>query len=102
MGGFRCMPSLKTLLKKNNAHLPLFSGEQITGADGKVRYFRPLRVALYKMMQNAFITYDPACTLYMCMESPEVWKEAGMDHRIPNGLADYLDKRAEKILGISA
>jgi spore photoproduct lyase len=102
MGGFRCMPSLKTLLKKNNSHLPLFSGEQVIGADGKVRYFRPLRVALYKMMQNAFNTFDPACTLYLCMESPEVWKEAGMDHRIPNGLADYLDRRAETILGLNS
>jgi spore photoproduct lyase len=94
------MPSLKTLLKKSNTHLPLFSGELITGADGKFRYFRPLRVALYKMMKNAFSAHDPFCTLYLCMESPEVWKESGMDTHIPNGLADYLDKRAEEILGM--
>ncbi|HEX2957024.1 MAG TPA: hypothetical protein VHO70_09325 [Chitinispirillaceae bacterium] len=58
-------------------------------------------MALYKMMQEAFTMYDPLCTLYLCMESPEVWKESGMDHRIPNGLVDYLDKRAEVILGIN-
>jgi spore photoproduct lyase len=100
IGGFRSMPSLKTLIKKSNTHLPLFSGELITGADGKFRYFRPLRVALYKMMKNAFSAHDPFCTLYLCMESPEVWKESGMDTHIPNGLADYLDKRAEEILGM--
>jgi spore photoproduct lyase len=101
LGGFRSMPSLKTLLKQNNTHLPLFSGELITGADGKLRYFRPLRVALYKLMKRSFQAHDPQCTLYLCMESPEVWKESGMDVLIPNGLVDYLDKRAEKILGLN-
>jgi spore photoproduct lyase len=101
IGGFRSMPSLKTLLKQNNTHLSLFSGELITGADGKLRYFRPLRVELYKLMQRTFSAYDPLCTLYLCMESPEVWHESGMDRRIPNGLAEYLDKRAEEILGLS-
>jgi spore photoproduct lyase len=102
LGGFRSMPSLKTHLKKSNTHLPLFSGEMISGADGKLRYFRPLRVALYSVMQQAFELHDPACTLYLCMESPEVWRESGMIRRIPNGLPDYLDKRAEEILGITS
>jgi len=98
MGGFRTMPSLKPFLKKNNCHLPLFSGEMINGADGKLRYFRPIRTALYTAMREEFEKCYPQTTLYLCMESPEVWDDSGMRPRIPEGLVRYLDKRAEQIL----
>ena len=100
IGGFRSMSSLKTLLKTKNDHLSLFSGEMILAADGKYRYFRPLRVALYKAMQDEFERLYGDITLYMCMESPEVWRESGMIKRIPKGLVSYLDQRAERILGL--
>ena len=98
MGIFRTMPSLKPLLKKSGTHLPLFSGEMINGADGKLRCFRPFRVALYSAMREEFDRLAPDITLYLCMESPEVWDESGMRNRIPHGLVRYLDSRAEKIL----
>ncbi|MDO5576230.1 MAG: radical SAM protein [Fibrobacter sp.] len=100
IGGFRTMPKLKQLLKKNGTHLPLFSGEMITGDDGKLRYFRPLRVAMYKAMDNEFRKCSSEIPLYMCMESPEVWNESGMISRIPNGLVRYLDNRAKEMLKI--
>lgn len=100
MGGFRTMPALKTKLKANNLHLPLFSGELVQGQDKKYRYFRPIRVDFYSTMQDWIEKYCSDITLYLCMESPEVWKESGMLKRIPKGLTNYLDKRAEKILGI--
>jgi len=101
MGGFRTMPSLKPFLKKSASHLPLFSGEMINGADGKLRYFRPIRVALYTAMRVEFERFYPGITLYLCMESPEVWDDSGMRQRIPLGLAAYLDKRAQDILNLS-
>lgn len=101
MGGFRTMPALKTILKEKKQHLDLFSGELIAGADGKLRYFRPLRVAMYKAMQDEFEKHFPEITLYLCMESPEVWQESGMKKRIPSGLVNYLDRRAEVMLNIA-
>lgn len=101
MGGFRTMPALKTILKEKKQHLVLFSGELIAGADGKLRYFRPLRVAMYKAMQDEFEKHFPEITLYLCMESPEVWQESGMKKRIPSGLVNYLDRRAEVMLNIA-
>lgn len=98
LGGFRTMPSLKTLLKKNQTHLPLFSGEMVYGADGKLRYFRPFRVALYSMMREEFEQFAPEITLYLCMESPDVWDESGMIKNIPHGLVKYLDNRACEML----
>ncbi len=98
MGGFRTMPALKAQLRSEDKHLPLFAGEMILGADGKLRYPRPLRIAFYKAMDAEFRRFHPDVTLYMCMESPEVWDECGMLHRIPNGLTAYLDERAKVIL----
>lgn len=98
LGGFRTIPQLKKELRKKGAHLPLFSGEMIAGNDGKLRYFRPIRTAFYRAMREEFEAHHKEVTLYLCMESPEVWEDAGMAARIPGGLAAYLDARAEAML----
>jgi spore photoproduct lyase len=100
LGGFRTIPSLKKLLMQRHQHLPLFSGEMITGMDGKYRYFRPVRVGFYRAMVDQIGKHNPNATVYLCMESLDVWEEAGMIERIPNGLASYLDNRANILLGI--
>jgi spore photoproduct lyase len=102
LGGFRSSPALKALLRKTGEHLPLFAmGELVQGEDGKIRYYRPIRVEFYSMFREEIDRCDHAIPLYLCMESPEVWNEAGMMTRIPRGLATYLDERAEKMLGIT-
>ncbi len=102
LGGFRSSPALKALLKKTNEHLPLFAmGELVQGEDGKIRYYRPIRVEFYSAIRDEVEKRDPRIPLYLCMESPEVWMQSGMMKRIPGGLARYLDDRAEQMLGIS-
>jgi spore photoproduct lyase len=98
LGGFRTIPLLKKELRQKSAHLPLFSGEMIAGNDGKLRYFRPIRTAFYRAMREEFETHHKEVTLYLCMESPDVWEDAGMAGRIPEGLSAYLDARAEVML----
>jgi len=98
MGGFRTMPALKNELVKKSIQFPLFAGEMILGADGKLRYPRPLRVEFYKAMDDEFRKHDENAPLYMCMESQEVWEECGMYGRVPNGLTHFLDERAISIL----
>jgi spore photoproduct lyase len=100
MGGFRTVPELRTNLKARGAHLPLFSGEMVLGEDRKLRYFRPIRVDFYRLMQAAVRKYAGNIPLYLCMESPEVWRDAGMLHLIPHGLQNYLDNRAVEMLGL--
>jgi spore photoproduct lyase len=101
MGGFRTSPALKKYLKQTNSHLRLFaSSDLVLGEDGKYRYFRPIRVAFYRALQEEIRKHAPQTTLYLCMESPEVWEESGMLWRIPEGLSRYLDKRAEEMLGL--
>ncbi len=101
LGGFRTHPLLKKHLRATNDHLPLFSGEMIIGNDGKLRYFRPICQAFYAAMQDEFEKHDPNVTLYLCMESKELWVASGMMKRIPEGLAGYLDKRAEEMLTLN-
>jgi spore photoproduct lyase len=98
LGGFRTIPHLKKALRRRGTHLPLFSGEMITGNDGKLRYFRPIRIAFYRAMREEFETHHKDVTLYLCMESRDVWEDAGMAERIPGGLPAYLDGRAEAML----
>jgi spore photoproduct lyase len=100
MGGLRTNPLLKKHLRAGNEHLPLFSGEMITGSDGKLRFFRPYRAALYSALRDEFERHDPQAPVYLCMESREVWQASGMLERIPDGLTRYLDRRAEELLGI--
>jgi len=98
LGGFRTNPALKKYLRRLGSHLPLFAGEMIVGLDGKLRYFRPQRIALFKAMQEEFSRQHPDAPLYLCMESREVWEASGMAIRIPDGLPAYLDRQAERIL----
>jgi len=99
LGGFRSPLALKMFLKKINKHLPLYSmGELVYGEDGKVRYYRPIRAELYFTFNEEIKKVDPDITLYLCMESPELWQDSGMINRIPNGLVKYLDERAKQIL----
>jgi spore photoproduct lyase len=102
MGGFRCMPSLKTELRKFGADMPLFAGEMVLGADGKLRYPRTIRAEFYRAMDDQFKKCQPDAPLYLCMESREVWEECGMYSRIAGlgggGLAGFLDRRAGIIL----
>jgi spore photoproduct lyase len=99
MGGFRTNPALKKLLKTGNRSLPLFAQQDmILGEDGKYRYFRPIRTAYYRALRKEVLVHAPETALYLCMESEEVWKDAGMYDKIPAGLPRYLDIRAEQIL----
>ena len=104
MGGFRCMPALKSKLRGYGAgmDLPLFAGEMILGADGKLRYPRTMRTYIYRIMDEQFKKHHPDVPLYLCMESREVWEECGMYERIAgygdDGLTKFLDARAGVIL----
>ncbi len=78
----------------------MFEGEMVLGEDRKLRYFRPIRAEFYRAVQEQIEKHSPATTVYLCMESRDVWGESGMLKRIPQGLVHYLDMRARQMLGI--
>lgn len=57
-------------------HSRLFEGELIKGHDGKYRYFKPLRLELFRYMKQIIRANIPGeVPLYLCMEDKEVWEE---------------------------
>lgn len=54
----------------------LFEGELIKGHDGKYRYFKPLRLELFRyMVTHIQQLIAPDAPLYLCMEDRDVWRE---------------------------
>lgn len=95
MGTLRYPPALDIIIRKNfpASRLPL--GELVPGLDGKLRYFRPLREEMYRLVHGAIRRRDRAVPVYLCMESPEVWRNAlGESPRSTAALTRLLDGAA--------
>ena len=65
----------------------------ILAPDGKLRYFKSLRVELYGQMQEWLSQAVPGALLYLCMESPRIWQEVFGFTPAENRLAQLLDGR---------
>jgi spore photoproduct lyase len=100
LGSFRFMPGLKPIIRKRHPDTCVLDGEFIMGLDGKMRYFKPIRMELYSYMRESLEEWHPDSGLYLCMESHDVWKKS-MDWspENSNGLRRYLDGRVVKIFG---
>jgi len=95
LGTFRFIPSLKTIIQKRFHHSKMIYGEFIPGLDGKMRYFKPLRIKLYQKVVAAIKSLAPNVTIYFCMEDDEVWKKSlGFVPDERGGLAAMLDQSA--------
>ncbi len=101
LGAFRFQPELKTIIRMRHPHSKLIYGEFIRGMDGKMRYFKPLRIRLYREIASRIREKAPEVTLYFCMEDDEVWEKAL--GRIPprgGGVKRMLDEAAIKKCGL--
>lgn len=76
MGSLRFSPALKAVVQARFPKNRLMSAELFPGADGKMRYFRPLRTEMYSKMAGWIRRYMPQVRIYLCMESPSVWRKA--------------------------
>ncbi|MCB1196330.1 DNA photolyase [bacterium] len=76
MGVLRITPSLKSIIQERYQNSKLLAyGEFTMSQDGKFRYFRPLRVKLYRTILNAIRSYSTKVPVYCCMETDQVWQE---------------------------
>ncbi len=75
LGVLRETPGLKRRMRERYPQSRLLSGEQVLCPDGKLRYFQPLRVAMYRNMVRWIRRHAPTVKIYLCMESPEVWRQ---------------------------
>jgi spore photoproduct lyase len=75
MGVVRMTPALKRIMRERFPRSSLSTGEQVLCPDGKLRYFHPLRVAMYRTMFGWIRRAAPTVKVYLCMESREVWQQ---------------------------
>ncbi len=103
LGAFRFMPSLKRIVQHRFPSSNIIYGEFISGLDEKMRYFKPLRVALYRKIASWIRAAAPGVTVYLCMESDEVWHKAlGFTPHERGGLAAMLDESAIRHCGLES
>ena len=95
LGTFRFMPALKALIQQRSPKSKIIYGEFITGLDGKMRYFKPLRIEIYQKIIACIRAYAPRVFIYFCMEDDEVWqKSLGFTVSERGGLSKMLDEQA--------
>ena len=77
LGCLRFMPELKSIMQERFPKSTLSLAEWITGMDGKMRYLKSRRIEIYRKMVEKIRDRSKAdgVTLYLTMESPEVWHE---------------------------
>jgi spore photoproduct lyase len=97
LGTFRFMPALKPLIQQRFPNSKIIYGEFITGLDGKMRYFKPLRIEIYQKIIASIRRYAPRVLIYFCMEDDEVWLQTlGFTPSEYGGLPKMLDERAAR------
>jgi spore photoproduct lyase len=100
LGSLRFMPALKPIIRRRHSGTCVLDGEFIMGLDGKLRYFKPIRMELYAFMQENLETWHPDLGIYLCMESDDVWqKSLGWSPKDSVGLSHYLDRRVVERFG---
>lgn len=97
MGCMRFFPALKNVIRKRHGKSHILDGEFINGLDGKMRYFKPIRIEIYSRIKEYLDSWSKELGLYFCMESSDVWlKSLGWTPDNSDGLSDYLDDRVLK------
>jgi spore photoproduct lyase len=97
LGALRFMPELKTIIASRHPASRIRGGEFIRGLDGKMRYFRDIRVELYRFMVERIREIDPGLCVYLCMEGRDIWREAvGYSPDERGGLPAILDRAVEE------
>src|SRR5258708_2867839 len=75
LGVLRETPGLKRMMRLRYPQSRLLTGEQVLCPDGKMRYFQPLRIEMYRKMVEWIRRQAPTVKIYLCMESREVWQQ---------------------------
>ena len=93
LGGLRFLPPMRQLLHRRFPLSRIAAFEMVRAPDGKLRYFKDLRVEMYGRMRNWLEEALPGAFVYLCMESPRVWQAVWGWSPGEEDLARLLDDR---------
>lgn len=92
LGALRYPPQLDSIIRENHPDTKIVYGELFPGIDGKLRYFKPLRIKMFSKMYQWIKDIAPDVFVYLCMESSEVWQKSfGWTPRTSAGLKRTMD-----------
>jgi spore photoproduct lyase len=95
LGGLRFPTALKQVVQERFPGSRIFTGELIPGEDGKLRYIKHIRVAMYRQMVSWLMAFHEELFIYLCMERGDVWHEV---FNSTPGSSQGLTRRFEKRL----
>lgn len=90
LGSLRFPPSLKKIIEERFPKTGITTAEFVRGLDGKMRYFRPDRVRLYRHVYAGIRKKWKDVFVYFCMENKTVWQDVMGFAPEHNGHLDYL------------
>jgi len=95
LGALRFPVPQKDIIRQRFPGSGLLQGELLPARDGKLHYFKPLRVAMYRKLRQWVRAYGgETVPLYLCMEAPDVWAKAfGWTPRCSDEVTRLLDLR---------
>jgi spore photoproduct lyase len=76
LGALRYPPYLDHIIRERHPQSQIVYGELFPGIDGKLRYFKSIRIEMFKKMYRWIKEHDENLFVYLCMESSEVWQKA--------------------------
>ncbi len=92
LGALRYPPHLDQIIRENHPNSKIVYGELFPGKDGKLRYFKPIRVNMFGKMYRWIKGFAPDVFVYLCMESSEVWEKSfGWTPKNSAGLKRRMD-----------
>lgn len=94
LGCLRFMPALKPIMEERFPKSSLPSAEWVRGLDGKMRYFKPRRIEIYKTLVEHIRQYSKEVTLYLSMETSEVWSQVFGGEHDQNTICKLLNSAA--------
>ncbi|OGX14398.1 MAG: hypothetical protein A2351_03915 [Omnitrophica bacterium RIFOXYB12_FULL_50_7] len=90
LGSLRYPPSLKKIIEGRFQKTGITTAEFVRGLDGKMRYFRPERVRLYRHIYTGIRKRWKNVFIYFCMENKPVWQNVTGYAPENNHHLDYL------------
>ena len=95
LGGLRFPPPLRSTIMRRFPQSSLAAQEMVWAPDGKLRYFKGRRVEMYGRLRGYLSEAVPGALVYLCMESPRIWREVFGFTPEGDDLTRMLDARVE-------
>lgn len=90
LGALRFQPKMKEVIKDRFPRSIITFENFEAGEDGKLRYFKPIRVEIFQKMRQLVRMHSRDVYVYLCMESPDVWQAAEIRNEFENKYKQYF------------